>query len=473
MTTNDAAPVPPGEPVYCICRKPDTGVWMIGCDLCNDWFHGSCVNISEEASKRFVKYACPRCEAAGRGHSTYKRKCRLPGCERPVEGAGAGSATRASAPRARRDDTHSTSDSDMDSDDATTTHGSRPPSSSRRPKKHSHTPGAAGKTAKYCCKEHGVQFFKLLVHQKMPEQRAVDASVLSPPQLAAAARACSSAAEFRALGSDFSAPSLHHDATTPPAAVTITDDTATPTDTSSSSPAHPERRIHCSSGLSAILTHQDRQRLYLLEQRKSTALARLDFLAGKARFLQLCKDSSRHLAQLVAALDDTQVAAAATTATTGKKKDKETCGFDRRLTRTQPEWHAGEMQKLCAGYHDELARHARHIIAQASAARPDERPPAAPAPASKRKKGSPRAKALPVPPPPPAADPAPPPLDDSTTICTLEKRKCIRHSGWQAIFTDEVVMQEAAARAELDSINVQLSEYNHRISVRQMELVKD
>ncbi|KAH0057375.1 hypothetical protein KCU86_g4327, partial [Aureobasidium melanogenum] len=32
--------------LYCICRKPDTGTFMIGCDGgCDDWFHGKCVNI--------------------------------------------------------------------------------------------------------------------------------------------------------------------------------------------------------------------------------------------------------------------------------------------------------------------------------------------------------------------------------------------------------------------------------------------
>jgi hypothetical protein len=28
------------EPVYCSCRKPDDGRFMIYCDACQEWFHG-------------------------------------------------------------------------------------------------------------------------------------------------------------------------------------------------------------------------------------------------------------------------------------------------------------------------------------------------------------------------------------------------------------------------------------------------
>ena len=32
---------------YCICRGPSDGSYMIGCDLCEEWFHGACVNVDE------------------------------------------------------------------------------------------------------------------------------------------------------------------------------------------------------------------------------------------------------------------------------------------------------------------------------------------------------------------------------------------------------------------------------------------
>lgn len=44
--------------MYCICRKPDSGKWMIGCDGCDDWFHGECVKIEESDGDLVDKYFC-------------------------------------------------------------------------------------------------------------------------------------------------------------------------------------------------------------------------------------------------------------------------------------------------------------------------------------------------------------------------------------------------------------------------------
>ena len=36
------------DKVYCICRtKYDPKKFYVGCDVCNNWFHGSCVGINE------------------------------------------------------------------------------------------------------------------------------------------------------------------------------------------------------------------------------------------------------------------------------------------------------------------------------------------------------------------------------------------------------------------------------------------
>lgn len=71
--------------VYCICRKPDNHTWMIACDGgCDDWFHGSCVNIEEQDDGLIDKYICPNCEAKGQGHTTWKPMCRDGGCRRPA-----------------------------------------------------------------------------------------------------------------------------------------------------------------------------------------------------------------------------------------------------------------------------------------------------------------------------------------------------------------------------------------------------
>ncbi|CAD0096434.1 unnamed protein product [Aureobasidium mustum] len=70
--------------LYCICRKPDTGTFMIGCDGCDDWFHGKCVNISEKWKTLIDKYICPFCEEKGVGETTWKRMCRRNGCNMPA-----------------------------------------------------------------------------------------------------------------------------------------------------------------------------------------------------------------------------------------------------------------------------------------------------------------------------------------------------------------------------------------------------
>ncbi|WPG98433.1 Hypothetical protein R9X50_00122300 [Acrodontium crateriforme] len=70
---------------YCICRKSDTGTFMIGCDgTCDDWFHGKCVGIQERDKGLIDKYLCPNCTEAGIGLTTWKRICRRRGCRQPA-----------------------------------------------------------------------------------------------------------------------------------------------------------------------------------------------------------------------------------------------------------------------------------------------------------------------------------------------------------------------------------------------------
>lgn len=45
---------------YCLCRRPYSG-FMIGCDECEEWYHGSCIGITESKADRFDKYVCIRC----------------------------------------------------------------------------------------------------------------------------------------------------------------------------------------------------------------------------------------------------------------------------------------------------------------------------------------------------------------------------------------------------------------------------
>ncbi|KAF2746650.1 MAGE-domain-containing protein [Sporormia fimetaria CBS 119925] len=71
--------------LYCICRKPDNHRWMIACDGgCEDWFHGSCVNMVQADEELVDKFICPNCQAAGRGQTTWKPMCRREPCRKPA-----------------------------------------------------------------------------------------------------------------------------------------------------------------------------------------------------------------------------------------------------------------------------------------------------------------------------------------------------------------------------------------------------
>uniref|UniRef100_A0A8K9WUB8 Lysine-specific demethylase PHF2 n=1 Tax=Oncorhynchus mykiss TaxID=8022 RepID=A0A8K9WUB8_ONCMY len=62
-------------PVYCICRLPyDVTQFMIECDACKDWFHGSCVGVDEDEAPDIDIYHCPNCEKTD-GKSTSRSFC--------------------------------------------------------------------------------------------------------------------------------------------------------------------------------------------------------------------------------------------------------------------------------------------------------------------------------------------------------------------------------------------------------------
>lgn len=72
-----------GRELYCTCREPDSGKWMIGCDGCEDWYHGECINVKEEDGELIDKYYCHNCSSPTQ-QTTWKRKCRLFHCRKPA-----------------------------------------------------------------------------------------------------------------------------------------------------------------------------------------------------------------------------------------------------------------------------------------------------------------------------------------------------------------------------------------------------
>uniref|UniRef100_A0A8C4UAW4 CXXC-type zinc finger protein 1 n=1 Tax=Falco tinnunculus TaxID=100819 RepID=A0A8C4UAW4_FALTI len=61
---SDAEAGPGGEenaPVYCVCLTDAWVPWVGGCDNCNEWFHGDCINITEKMAKAIREWYCLQC----------------------------------------------------------------------------------------------------------------------------------------------------------------------------------------------------------------------------------------------------------------------------------------------------------------------------------------------------------------------------------------------------------------------------
>uniref|UniRef100_A0A8C7KT90 Bromodomain PHD finger transcription factor n=1 Tax=Oncorhynchus kisutch TaxID=8019 RepID=A0A8C7KT90_ONCKI len=54
--------------LYCVCRTPyDESKFYIGCDLCTNWYHGECVGVTEKDAKKMDDYICSECKQAQEG----------------------------------------------------------------------------------------------------------------------------------------------------------------------------------------------------------------------------------------------------------------------------------------------------------------------------------------------------------------------------------------------------------------------
>ena len=47
---------------YCMCRKPWQGRFMIQCDYCEEWYHGSCVDVTATDALDIDKFKCGPCK---------------------------------------------------------------------------------------------------------------------------------------------------------------------------------------------------------------------------------------------------------------------------------------------------------------------------------------------------------------------------------------------------------------------------
>ncbi|CAN7998759.1 unnamed protein product [Ixodes hexagonus] len=74
------------EKLWCICRQPHNDKFMIQCDKCEDWFHGTCVGVTRQQGRLWEKenreWVCPKCSKAlgveGRTVAPIKKESQRP-----------------------------------------------------------------------------------------------------------------------------------------------------------------------------------------------------------------------------------------------------------------------------------------------------------------------------------------------------------------------------------------------------------
>ena len=82
------------EERYCVCNRPyNAKLFYIACDLCENWYHGKCVGITEEQGDYVTEYVCAECHVATGAQTAWLAF--TPAALMHGTGAGAGASTAA------------------------------------------------------------------------------------------------------------------------------------------------------------------------------------------------------------------------------------------------------------------------------------------------------------------------------------------------------------------------------------------
>ena len=73
------------ENLYCLCQTKYTkdSDSMLACDLCEQWYHIKCQDLSEQSATLLDRFICKICQANTEERSTYKTKCKARMCNQP------------------------------------------------------------------------------------------------------------------------------------------------------------------------------------------------------------------------------------------------------------------------------------------------------------------------------------------------------------------------------------------------------
>lgn len=58
---------------YCLCGGANDGSFMLGCDKCENWFHGRCVGVDKETGNKLESWHCPSCKGEGVSDDSVSR----------------------------------------------------------------------------------------------------------------------------------------------------------------------------------------------------------------------------------------------------------------------------------------------------------------------------------------------------------------------------------------------------------------
>jgi hypothetical protein len=58
---------------YCLCGGANDGSFMLGCDKCENWFHGRCVGIDKDTGNNLESWHCPMCNGEEAPTSNFEK----------------------------------------------------------------------------------------------------------------------------------------------------------------------------------------------------------------------------------------------------------------------------------------------------------------------------------------------------------------------------------------------------------------